>query len=253
MPCHSLCKVRPLTLLSTLRAECHSVHGGGKKRRFNAAKQRQRSRKADMLMRRRQGALSLMLDRGSGGTGGAGGLHSRSSGAVVVPLRACADGGEGAPKIVAFLPYASNTDCEAVRAALLAQAQVVATTPSAPVREVAGWLVRPSACLTVCVSRRARARGQTLGNPITAGFASYKQRMTLMVAPDRDLTRCLSIARVADVVVYVANMKDGEDMCIDEVRECIARLPAVRRALSPVLASHCTYRRRHHHHRSATT
>jgi len=53
---------------------------------------------------------------------------------------------------------------------------------------------------------------------MTLSFASYKQRMTFIMPPSRDLTACLAVARVADVVAFVANMEDGEETCIDAVR-----------------------------------
>lgn len=76
-----------------------------------------------------------------------------------------------------------------------------------------------------------------MGNPITASFATYKQRMTVLVPPDRDMTHCLSMARVADVVVFVTNMQDGEDHCIDEVRT--PRLPWSLPHRAPLTADCC--------------
>lgn len=110
---------------------CNSLAQGGKAKRFNAAKQKLRARKAEILMARRMGTLAVHATTP---------CMLRRVGLVPGSAANCAraDGGEGVPKVVVLLPYADNTDCIAVRNALFGQAQTIGTTDMATVGARAG-------------------------------------------------------------------------------------------------------------------
>ena len=47
-------------------------------------------------------------------------------------------------------------------------------------------------------------------------FIKHKQRFTV-IQSSREVVCALDVAKVADVLLFVANMADGEEECIDDV------------------------------------
>ena len=60
---------------------------------------------------------------------------------------------------------------------------------------------------------------QAIGNPVTATFPNQKQRMTFLCGASRDITACLDIAKVADVLIFAVNVADNVEECVDKVAQ----------------------------------
>lgn len=108
-------------------------------------------------------------------------------------LRRRLGGGSGPPRVVAFLPVGPSAN-PAMAAALLAKQSADAV---------------------------ADATAEQVGSPVTCWFPTERQRLTLVVPPDRDYLRCLECAKFADVVVICVSAADGVDDFVDDAGEAI--------------------------------
>ncbi len=99
-------------------------------------------------------------------------------------------GGQGAPKIIGLVSLSDNSKTSVVRDLLIA---------SGDEDKYASPLGVNGFC-----------------NPVTIKSMVHKQRFTVLECT-RDVLCVVDVAKVADVLIFVANMEDGTDSIVDEV------------------------------------